>query len=140
MGLWFFKRQSAQNAVKETDSAKNREAPLLYIDLDLSFIPADKMTPELRAFLHKEVINQSAVDRLETIQLLSNNAEAQKRFKAADKNFHDFTEALRKFAMDEFKANNHHLARQCYLYLIEINKTDTKEKKHLLRIYEGLFQ
>jgi hypothetical protein len=124
---------------KATKKQMAKVPELPYVTIDLSFIPAEKMTPELKMHNNTEIINPYLADWATTMKSLGGGNDAVKRFKDAEKKFHDFDFTFRQFAMDQFIAKDLQMAAQCFMYLINNIHADSREKEHLLKIYDNLF-
>ncbi|MCW3490159.1 hypothetical protein [Dethiobacter alkaliphilus] len=111
-----------------------------FFTADLSFIPEEMLTKELRFLHHKEILIIGQQNRRAFADfLLSKETDDQHRAQKADKYFCELDYILRDFALDQYQGQNHKLAEKCYLYLIGIYPDETDEGKFLFRIYNSLF-
>lgn len=113
---------------------KKAESELDYLPIDLSFIPEDLMTEELRRYHLKELLpptNEKGVNSSCSIE--------DRRCKEAEKNFAGFDYQIRNFALKQYDKKNYELAEKCYSYLIDLYKDGDGEKVHLTKIYRTLF-
>ena len=124
---------------KATKKQMTKVPKLPYVTIDVSFIPTEKMTSELKMHHNTEIINPYLSDWATTMKSLGGGQDAVKRFKDAVKRFHDFDFTFRQFAMDQFIAKDLQVAAQCFMYLINTIHTNSREKEHLLKIYDNLF-